>query len=351
MVRTERYQIVGGFSLLLVGVLVLGVLLLVLRFRKGIRRFLKQMALAEAVLPPAEITLERVDVIAFQDRAKVEAEREQLLAAGYCDVGAFEVDEMPDVRLAAFHHPEQGAFAVVYDHDTLGVYTDLCQDLEGDEDLTVSNAPQGHQMEHMPGKHKVYAAELVLPELLERFAQERGAHAAPRWVAAEDFASLVEKSYAEETAWRNAKGGASIEEVRRIAEGMGQAVSDEDIELLQGHMSQMALAEIEEACRDRFLEQTDMSAAEWEKVSDDLVVIHERMDAAEAGEEFVAWIEDSDAHEADVARLEHQLERLQAQHPDPRELFAALNESLEGRRYRKLGEVDEPVRADFYQVP
>jgi hypothetical protein len=342
-------QFVGGMVLAVGAVLLVGLAILVFRSRTALRRAMRAAALADAPITPARITLVPAAEIAFRDRERCEADRTALRAAGYRDLGGFHIREMPGVRLAALHHPERHAFAVLYDHDQVGAFCDLYLPLPADGAITVSSAPTGGELDPVPGQIKRFLPGRPIAELLARFDAET-ADDEPRRVAPADFAAEFEHSYAKEMDWRNARGGPTEEEARRIAQRMPEAVSDEDIAMVREHMAATAAAQLEEACLEQFLSNTHLSPMQWEKIREQVCVVHARMTSRDAGQLFLSSLGGDGAAEPQQA-LDAEAERLAAETTDPREVFARLNERLTGIRYVKLGEVAEPVAADVYRAP
>jgi hypothetical protein len=333
----------GGLTLVVVAAVVIFVI------RKKLRQVFKAIALSTAVVAPPRISLVST-LPSFRDRERYAADKAALERAGYREIGGFLIREIREIRLAAFQHPATHAFAVLYQHDSLGVYCDLVLPLPGGFGLTVSSAPAGGEMDNMPGQIKHFLPGTTVAELLVRFdAESRGREV--RQVPPEGFAAEVEQTYAREMDWRSARGGPTEAEIRRIASGMGQDVSDEDLSMVRDHHAQQAAAQIEAACREQFLSETSLSPMEWEKIRDEVIVVHARLSPREAGEMFLSSLHES-AYDGDgYEEYEAEVERLAASASDPRALFASLNARLTGFRYEKIGQVSEPVPADLYRTP
>ena len=62
--------------------------------------------------------------------------------------------EMPVVKISGFVKPSEQIIGVIYDHSIAGIWTDICVEYNDGESLTVSNAPMGQEMDHMPGVGK-----------------------------------------------------------------------------------------------------------------------------------------------------------------------------------------------------
>ena len=80
----------------------------------------------------------------------------------------------------------------------------------------------------------------------------------------------------------------------------------------------------------------------WEKVREDVLVIHDHHSPVRVLDDFVSHIDLPD-------ELAEELRGLEPSGTAPRQFFAYLNTRLEpAQRYRLLGRVVEPVEADLY---
>ncbi|MCY3021542.1 MAG: hypothetical protein NTW87_21215 [Planctomycetota bacterium] len=186
----------------------------------------------------------------------------------------------------------------------------------------------------------VYRPGASAASLLDDFLAERP-QGELEPVVADQFAATFENSYAEEMDWRNSRGGTTEDEIRRVAAATGMKPSDEAVKLTHSEMSRQATASLDETLRERFLAQTQIAAADWERIRERLVFIHDTLTAEMVLEQYNAWCEPEERAEA-----------LPEGCLSPRAGFARLNDGRpESRRFRKLGEVAEPVPADVYAVP
>ncbi len=106
-------------------------------------------------------------------------------------------------------------------------------------------------------------------------------------------------------------------------------------------LSPDAAEELDDSLRMQFLEESKISAAEWERVRDDVVIIHDKMTQELFDEAVSPWLEVGKP--PDVG--EEPGER-------PREVFARLNEQLPPHdQFQRLGKVSTPIEADVYAAP
>lgn len=262
---------------------------------------------------------------------------------GFADIGAYKIKEMKSVKLFALVHTQEQITAVVYNHEDVGVWSDVEIEYENGESLTVSNAPLGGEMDVRPNARKIIFKDLDEIQLFEKAMLERKS-GQYKFVSAENFASEFERSYAEDMDWRNRRG-TTKEEIRRIAENMDGDFSDEDIDAAYFQSAENMIKRLNEECIQSFIETTDMRVSEWEKVRDNIFTIHEKIPQ----KMLLEYIEDYiGLSEEQRAELESFID------PDKpvNELFEAINERLpEELKSKKVGEISEPVRADIYSFP
>jgi hypothetical protein len=93
-----------------------------------------------------------------------------------------------------------------------------------------------------------------------------------------------------------------------------------------------------------------MPAAEWERLRERLVIVHDHMSAQNVAQEFQAWTYNENDN-YDEAEGEDD-EPTYPQELTPRQGFEYLNSTLTpARRFEKLAEIEEPVPAHIWRVP
>jgi hypothetical protein len=110
--------------------------------------------------------------------------------------------------------------------------------------------------------------------------------------------------------------------------------------------------------RERFLDQGHVSARQWEQYADRVVIVHDLLQADTLAE----WIR-SLRPEPDREEDEHELDeddedaltrelRAELKSRSAREVFAdRLQREPRGQECEKLGEVNEPIRAEVWALP
>jgi hypothetical protein len=141
--------------------------------------------------------------------------------------------------------------------------------------------------------------------------------------------------------WRNARGGPSTHELRAVAALTGQECSDEHLEATRQLLAAQAIEQLGTALRERFVATSGISAAEWERVRDRLVIIHDKMTGEMVSDLVYESLDEDDADGFDA----------ESDAP-PRTQFAEFNATLPApRRFERLGTLEEPVGADVYCAP
>lgn len=325
---------------LLLVVIILGFAVLRARFRKMVEGF----ADSRFSVTPARLHLVPLEGPEWKDPEAVRQPAEVLAKRGFEEVGSFTTREMPFLRLRGFVRSESQSYAVVYEHDQAGVWMDYVSRYADGGSVTFSNSPKGGTLDQRPGHQKSYYPGEDAVALLDRFLAQRPNRPMLE-VSKENFVLSFEKAYADEMDWRNARGY-SEDEIRRTLEKENESVTDEQVQTVRTQMEAEALLGLNRALKERFLEETTLSIAEWEEVRDSLVFIHERVPRAQAAALLDLGLdcEDEKAEESLAARVPAGM--------SIREAFAQLNaERPAERRHRKLGELDQPIPADVYCSP
>ena len=331
-------QVLGVIFLLII----VFVVVIVLTIRSKIRGFVKNLeGLSKTLaLVPSRIKLRPLAAASWLNEESIAPIVEALQSLGFEKVGDYQIAEVERLNLQAWQIPSRSINAVIYERPPMGQWVDLYTHFEDETRFTYSNGTLGAGFEHAPGHDIKRFPGMDVRELFEKFVAERPDRPAKQ-ISADSFADVFEKVYADEQDWRNSQGGASEAEIRAIGMSSGNAYDDDVIEATHTMVERHALEELDEAIRGRFLEETKMTASEWERVRDRVVMIHDRMNA-EVFEEVVGpWVDDESLPGLDDISGE-----------TARRVFTTMNESLpKGRRFKRLGTVSSPLEADIYAVP
>lgn len=348
-------QILGALVLALIIVLVVAVFLIRFYLRRAVSAFTEGLGKDLVNLPQGSGVAPRIHMVAesgpaWQDTAAADRCVQALKSLGFQDMGHYAVQEIPDLHLQGWTKPEEFLYSIVYEKPRVGVWMDYVTYYEGGGSITVTNSPSGHQLEHRPGHDKVYDAGLDPTTLYHRMMQERKPGPYDT-VTADTFVARFEKAYADEMDWRNSRGGATEEEIRRIAASSGTEVSDETVAAMRRRNVLRACAALEVALRERLVESTPMSAAEWERLRSHTVFVHDQLTP-----DMVAALFEGDLFDEEGDEIFDQPDedegRTVPEGVAPREAFRLMNLDLPPEdRLEKIGELNEPVAADVYRRP
>ncbi len=148
---------------------------------------------------------------------------------GFELAGHYDCPEMPGVKISGFVKPSEQFIGVIYDHPIAGIWEDICVEYNDGESLTVSNAPMGHEMDHMPQSTKIYMKGSSLEELFSKVLSERK-NKGTKTITKENFSSNFEEAYKKEMKWRMDRGGPTALEVKKVADEMGVPLDSEKMQ-------------------------------------------------------------------------------------------------------------------------
>ena len=329
------------FGVIFLLILLFGVVA-ILTIRAKLRGFLKTLEGLSKTMAgaPSRITLIPLAASSWANPAETIPLVESLKSLGFEKVGNFQIREVDGMEMEAWMNSAKSVTSVIYEHPKVGVWLDFWTHFQDGTRMTFANTHVSEGIEHAPGHDYRLFPGMDARELFEKFLAARPDKPA-KPVSAETFVSVFEQVYAEEQDWRNLRGGASVEEIRAIGMRNGETYDEDVIQATHEFAERHALEELDETIRERFLEQTKMSAVEWERVRDRVIVIHDKMNP-EVFEDVVGpWLDDEEFPDASAIES-----------VAPRQFFDKINESLPAnRRFIRLGTVSSPVEADVYAVP
>jgi len=283
---------------------------------------------------PFGITLEQSSSAAS---GEVERRARAFEAEGFRRIGAFSIREMP-VTLVALLHASERAYAVVYQHPKSGVWSDVCLYYADAGSLTVSNTPLGGMLDQRPAHVKVYDASADERRIVEMMRGALAPGAPLRAVSEAAFVSDFQRAYQDEMDWRMGRGGATLDEVRRVAAGMPERFGEATIAQAREIVEKDAMEKLTLRCREAFA--ATLNGAEWERIQEEIVVIHERLAPGDAWAELSGMLDEPS--EAMAARAGELIER----DTPALELVETLAAQLpQEARWRTLARLDHPVAA------
>ena len=263
-----------------------------------------------------------------------------LATCGYVRGAAYTVDGMIGVSVLGLHHPATGAFGCYYDHRAVGNWTDLCAHFADGLELTISNAPTGHQMDTRPNTEKIMTAGQPVAELHARLA-ERVAGRALKERPPDNFKAEFCAAYARDMAWRNAKEGTSEEEFRRIA-ASHKGLTDEQLKAAFKETKLKELNRWNGELLAAFAKSTTLSVAQWKQYENNRVIFRDSFHPAAYLEYLTAIVT---LKEGEEARYQQALDGGLSLSG----LLARIAADT-GHEFIKLGAVAEPKPTEIYGV-
>jgi len=179
--------------------------------------------------PIIEINLSPIDNPKWTDMKNVTSLIHSFQQKGFESAGDYECMEISSLIISGFVHPAEEMTGVIYDHPIYGIWVDIIVQYNDGGSLTVSNAPAGHELVHMPQQTKLYCKGSSVNELFEKVLAERK-KSGRITITKGTFVSNFVAQYQKEMKWRMDRGGPSYLEVYRVAENMGISTDSERLE-------------------------------------------------------------------------------------------------------------------------
>ena len=208
--------------------------------RRLVRRALARGPGAERRGPPKTIRLRRADELPLKDPVGVELLARPLLERGFTDGGVWLVEEL-GLLVRFLLAPDDGLYAVIYDRAKVaGTWLDLVTLYADGTSLTVNNLVRPSALDDRPGHRKVRGAKDA-DAVYETMLRERTRDGKPPLrLAPPALPALFAKAYADEIAWRDARGGPTEAEIRRIAAASGKTLTDEQVRAAKEMLEEQA---------------------------------------------------------------------------------------------------------------
>jgi hypothetical protein len=321
--------------------LVLGIAFLIWFVRRWFRRAIQQ----EESIVPTRVSLTPEPQPQWKNGPQIESYAGQLREHGFSDNGAFQIPELRGLLISAFSHPERTLFAVIYDYQQMAPTVDVWRKFTDGTGVTATNTIIGEDLDQRPTAKTYRIADASVPQLLEAVTSHKN-EASPVAHLPENFVSLFQESYLESATWRLQRGGVTKDEIRRHAVRKGTELTEEQLNEAWETQRRQYRRQVQEGCIAQFLDESKMSAAEWEKISDRVIVLAETY-------ELVDIVESLDIHLFLDEEQRHVLEKSETTFGETGIHVAEkiLSTNLAGLNLTKLGDVQLPVRALLVRVP
>jgi hypothetical protein len=204
--------------------------------------FLFRFLLKLTTKPVLEVSLVPTDNPRWSDKKKIMDLIDAFQRNGFDLAGNYDCWEMPGLIISGFVKPSEQMIGMIYDHPAAGIWEDICIEYEDGENFTVSNAPMGQEMDHMPQSTKIYLKGSSLEELLVKVPSGRK-NKGRKTVNKEDFSSTFEEAYKKEMKWRMERGGPTSLEVKRVADEMAVPLDSEKMQAKTQQLQKIWLEE------------------------------------------------------------------------------------------------------------
>jgi hypothetical protein len=284
------------------------------------------------------ITLFPLEPPPIKNAAKFGEAADAFRGLGFSDMGTFGVKEMPGTVMLAMYNSEKDFTAVVYEHPAVGVFSEVLALYEDGGAVTAGNAPQGGNLDWPEDRIKMNDKGAD-PKRLFEFVSEYLDRKPLRRVGPDNFASVYEGEYAKVMDWRLKRGGATKEEIRRVAASMGKTgVTESAIEAAAKIEELKAAMQLSRMCLENFMKQGGLPSGMNPKTK--LVAVHDKlpMDGA------LAYLAGGSRTEG--LKLATEVEQGSM---GTRDLFRRVNGKVPlERQFTYIGNVREPVEADIY---
>jgi hypothetical protein len=333
-------KVAAAAVLIVVAVAALGIFLVIRWFRRAVK------AETEAeTTPPCRVNPELEPNPEWKNRKQLEEWSTQLRALGFEDAGAFAIPEMAGLQMAGFCHPGERLMAVIYDHTKIAPSFDICFERPDTSGVTGTNTTLGHDMARRPESKRISIENATVEQVYRAVAGE-GTAAERVAVTPADFATHFKASYARSMNWTLKQGGVTRDDIRREAKRMGQEITDEMVEECFGNMREGYVTELRSGCLAQYLDESRLPASEWEKIRDRAFAVPETLNL----KEVVETIESTVCLDEEQR---HRLEQVQSGQAEDALVVVdrILKDNIGTLGLKKLGEVNEPVRAYILLAP
>ncbi len=219
-------QILGGIGIVVLIVIVVAVLAILIFIKR-----LKSAFSALAGATPNRIHLKSASTLKFENNKKLEEARKQALVGGLKELGYFEVEEMPALKMNVFMNADQALFAVLYEVPPVGFIADLAIYYDDGSSITATSTIEGEALKQRQEHPKLRSKGASVEELFKLLAQNEKGKARKSGLeeSAACFIELFQKAYADEMDWRNSLGGPTEEEIREIARASGGGEPSDEV--------------------------------------------------------------------------------------------------------------------------
>lgn len=297
---------------------------------------------------PLTLTLKPTSEEPDEDFAlQIKAWTKGLIGIGFETVNDFDA-EPTMLWMRGLTHPETGAAAVIYVMPLAGCWFEVCARTEEQDRITVGNSPQ--PMADVPPWCDTHRIDEGVPpaKAYEKLLRKVGERPISPYTP-DNFANSFEQAYRRDMLWR-VKRGDSEEETRRIvaAGDDGEAPDNSMIDRLMESRRQMRSMQIDEMLKEQWLKESNVSAFDYERIEDRLVVVHELTPPDQLldiwGDAYGDAFDDDPPELPDVSQL--------ISNQEPRKAFQTLQQNLPPEsRFVHHASIEGDIAGDLWLRP
>jgi hypothetical protein len=270
----------------------------------------------------------------------------QFDAMGYTSIGAYNVPELMTARIFAMHHPQHNlAVAVCEVTDKLAWFDISAIGVDVANTTFAGSSPVFNRANHPPTS-RISVDPNYSPMAAQEWVLENRGAGPWRTLDAQHFAHEFERAYARSMDFQLARGAPDIEAVKLTLRQLNDTKPYSEADLAYAVEMQEAQFHdaLTEACKDNFLQSSTLPAREWERIRDQVHVVHERLPLDDAAIMAAANIDDEDD---DFDAEEFDFAAIGITTPQDAFMYVVKLKKLT-RRLKYLGAVTEPVAAKLY---
>ncbi len=295
----------------------------------------------------ARITMQ-LEKLQFSD-PQVRKVMQEFKALGYASAGRYTVDEMPAIKIWAGTHPENGSLALVMELADRYLAADVVRFYENGAALGAGTNPVFHA-EHYPShvQYRQFPRDTAMQDLVQ-WLDARPLQSAVIAATPKNLRQLNARMYAEMMDYQLSQPMPGLEAWKRLAlqdaAALGSALptlTEPQWQAAYDAQRESQQTATEEALQDHVLRSGQVSAAQWQAMSHELVYVHAFLNAEEVAERALR----RSALTTDAA----QVEALLRQNLAHAELFETIQRLLpEDERFVYLISINAPLDARVYR--
>lgn len=342
-------KLVAAFLVAIIVLVIAVVVFIRWKFSRLLKNMMDAAVSASGAVPPFRITLSLKEADEEDDDSWThEKDMSELTSdfesAGFTQIGDYDVEGLP-LQVRGFQQQEHRAYGVIYDHVAAGTWCDVVRRYEDETTWTVSSGKL-HGMDsapwHTPNFLSGESVSLLLKKLLETSPETGHLNA-----GADLFVERFESAYKREMNWRIERGGATEQEIRRIAEMNGQECSAEHVEQIQKQWKSAIGSFLSARALMTWRKESAIPLREYNRIAENLVVVHNRLTDEQIFD--LAYDPEVDDEDERAEELSGKVKEWCLAQSPIRAFGKMLTEQNTEAQWKQIGEVQKPVKAEIWE--